>query len=120
MRLAAARRLSAFAYAGLALGLVFYIVALWLQVFIDTRKAREVAPDLFFESHRHWRVRTALVFLIWSVLGGLTLPFGFGWFIVIPAYAWYLYRVVKGVTYFRLGRPVGIVATTSSSPHLAD
>lgn len=112
---AGARRLGTYAYAALALGLVLYILAIWVQVFIDTRKDRAVAPNLYFEGHRHWRLRTALLFLIWSVLGGLTLPFGIGWFIVIPAYAWYFYRVVKGIVYFRLGRPLGIARTPRHS-----
>jgi uncharacterized membrane protein len=104
-----AGRLGMLAYVALALGLVLYVLAIWVQVFIDTRKSRIVAPDAYFESHRHWRVRTALLFLIWSILGGLTIPFGFGWLILIPAYAWYLYRVVKGIVYFRLGWTIGFV-----------
>lgn len=102
-----AGRLGALAYAALAMGLVLYIVAMWVQVYIDTSKTRSVAVNPYFESHRHWRVRTALLFLIWSVLGGITLPFGFGWFILVPAYLWYLYRVVKGIVYFRMGWPIG-------------
>lgn len=105
---ASAARLNAYAYAALALGLVLYIVAIWFQVYIDTRRARTVAPDRYFEGHRHWRMRTALVFLIWSVLGGLTLPIGIGWLILIPAYLWYLYRVAKGIVWFALGRPLGM------------
>lgn len=99
-----AARLAVYAYAALALGLVVYIIAIWFQVFIDTHKARAVAPDAYFEGHRHWRMRTALVFLIWSVLGGLTLPFAIGWFVLIPAYIWYAYRVVKGIACLSLGR----------------
>ena len=114
-----AARLGGFAYTALALGLVLYIIAIWVEVYLDTRKARLVAPTPFFESHRHWRVRSTLVFLIWSVLGGLTLPLGFGWIILIPAYAWYLYRVFKGIVYFRLRRPIGIPATFAR-PSLAD
>lgn len=105
-----ARRLGALAYAALMFGLIAYIATIWVQVFIDTRKTRAVSPDLFFESHRHWRMRTTLIFLIWTILGGLSLPFGFGWFIVIPAYVWFLYRIVKGVACFHLGWPVGIGA----------
>lgn len=104
-----ANRLGTLAYAALALGLVLYIVAIWAEVYIDTRKARSVAPNPYLESHRHWRVRTVLLFLIWSVLGGMTLPFVFGWFILIPAYLWYLYRVVKGIVYFRMKWPIGAV-----------
>lgn len=108
-----AKRLNICAYIALGLGLGFYILALWFQVFIDTRKARIVAPNRYYESHRYWRMRSALVFLIWSVLGGLTLPFGIGWLILIPAYLWFLYRVLKGVIWFHLGRPIGGVKGTA-------
>lgn len=114
-----ARRLGNWAYTALAFGAILYIVAIWMQVYIDTRKTRAVAPDLFFESHRHWRMRTALLFLIWTVLGGFTLPFGIGWFIVIPAYVWFVYRVAKGALYFRLGRPLGM-ARAGARAGLAD
>lgn len=107
----AARRLGQWAYVGLALGLVLYIVAIWFEVYVDTRNLASVPRDLCAESHRRWRLRTAFVVLVWSVLGGLTLPFGVGWFVLIPAYAWYVYRVVRGVAWFALGRPIGVPRT---------
>ncbi|MGH8154601.1 MAG: hypothetical protein ACREP0_05090 [Rhodanobacteraceae bacterium] len=116
----AARRLGAWAYAALALGLVLYVVAIWLEVFIDTGRLPPSA-DLFSESHRHWRLRTSLIFLIWSVLGGLTLPFGVGWFVLIPAWLWYLWRTARGLVCFRLGRPMNATlasgARTAPSDH---
>lgn len=106
-----ARRLGAWAYVALALGLVLYIVAIWAQVFIDTRK---LAPstDRFAESHRRWRLRTTLIFLVWSILGGLTLPFGIGWIVLVPAWVWYAYRIVRGITAFGMRRPVGLARAT--------
>lgn len=115
----AAHRLGFVAYMCMAAGLVLYVIAIWGEVYLDTRHAPAVAPDRFFESHRHWRLRTALLFLIWSVLGGLTLPFGFGWLIVVPAYAWYLYRVAKGLVCFQRGVPVGI-GKAVTEPGFAD
>lgn len=107
---AARRRRDTIAYACLALGSVLYVFAIWAQAYLDTHGARRPAGDLVGQSHHHWRMRTALVFLVWSVLGGLTLPFGIiGWLVLIPAYAWYLYRVVKGAVYFGLGRPIGVM-----------
>lgn len=103
------RRLGQWAYVALALGLVLYIIAIWFQVYVDTRKLPAPLPDVYAESHRRWRLRTAMVFLIWSVVGGLTLPFGVGWFVLIPAYVWYVYRIVRGVLWFALGRPIGLV-----------
>ncbi|HEX7325576.1 MAG TPA: hypothetical protein VF292_09530 [Rhodanobacteraceae bacterium] len=103
------RRLETWAYVALALGLVLYILAIWLQVYIDTRKLASPLPDHCAESHRRWRLRTAFVFLIWSVLGGFTLPFGIGWPVLIAAYVWYVYRVVRGGIGFARRRPVGLM-----------
>lgn len=103
-----ARRLGGWAYVALALGLVLYIVAIWVQVFIDTRRLAPQAGDACAESHRRWRLRTAFIFLVWSILGGLTLPFGIGWLVLIPAYLWYVYRVVRGVIAYAKRRPIGV------------
>lgn len=116
-------RLSLLAYGAMVLGAGLYVLSLWGQVYIDTRYARGVSIDAFSESHRHWRIRTTLVFLIWSVLGGFTLPFGIGWFFLLPAYLWYCYRTVKGLAWFLRGRPVGrlvpAVRRTTSAAVLA-
>lgn len=101
------RRLAWWCYGLQAAGLLLYIIPIWLEVYIDTRRAREVAVDPFSESHRYWRVRTTLMFLIWSILGGLTLPFGIGWLILIPAIVWYALRVAYGAQRFARGLPVG-------------
>jgi uncharacterized membrane protein len=102
-----ARRLALLCYAAQAAGVLLYVAALWLEVYVDTRRQREVAVDAFTESHRHWRLRTTLLFLTWTVLGGLTLPLGFGVLFLIPAYAWYVYRVTRGAFRFCRGAPAG-------------
>lgn len=102
------RRLGWICYGALAAGLVLYIVAIWVEVFLDTRKAAAFSLSMFDESHRHWRVRTTFIFLIWSILGGLTLPLGIGWLFVIPAYAWYVLRVAMGMVQFARGKPIGM------------
>lgn len=108
---AVALRRARIAYGAMAAGLFLYIVTVWLQVFIDTRQARTVSVDALSESHRHWRLRSTLLFLIWSVLGALTLPIGLGWLFLIPAWVWYAYRILRGALCYRLGRPpVGVLA----------
>lgn len=102
----ALHRLGGWAYWAMALGAVFYIVTLWAEIFIDTR-AVPVRGDWFTESHRHWRLRTAMVFLVWSVVGAITVPFGIGWFALIPAWIWYVARTAWGATAFVRGRVVG-------------
>ena len=102
------RRLGWICYGALAAGLVLYIVTIWIEVFLDTRKAPAFSPSVFDESHRHWRLRTTFIFLVWSILGGLTLPLGIGWLFVIPAYGWYLYRVATGMLQFARGKAIGM------------
>jgi len=108
-------RLGWWCYSLQAAGLLLYIIPIWLEVYIDTRRAREVAVDALSESHRHWRVRTTLMFLIWSILGGFTLPFGVGWLILIPAFVWYALRIAYGALRFARGLPVGRYAYQAPS-----
>lgn len=109
------RQLAWRCYALQAAGLVLYIIPIWLQVYIDTRRAGEVAIDACSESHRHWRVRSTLLFLIWSILGGFTLAFGIGWPILIAAFVWYAWRIAYGAWRLRRGMPVGRPVQTASS-----
>ncbi|KAB2870822.1 MAG: hypothetical protein IT503_00690 [Burkholderiaceae bacterium] len=102
-----ARRLAAWAYAALLAGLLLYVAAIWLQVVIDTRKLAVPTPDLTAESHRLWRLRSTLLFLLWSVLGLITTPLVIGWFVVIAAYLWYAVRVIRGAIWFARGQPIG-------------
>lgn len=108
------RRLAWRCYGLQAAGLFLYIIPIWLQVYIDTRRASQVSVDAFSESHRHWRVRTTLLFLIWTILGGFTLPFGIGWLILVPAFAWYAWRIVHGTLRFARGLPMGRPAPAAS------
>lgn len=110
-------RLGRAAYAAQGLGLIVYVLGLWLEVYIDTRKLGRGDTDLFQESHRRWRLRTSLVFLTWTILGGLAVPFGIGWPVLLVAYLWYVWRVMKGWFYWRLDRVIGMrsVATAGGS-----
>lgn len=97
------------AYASQAATLVLYIVALWLEVYIDTRKAGEASGNLFYESHRRWRIRTSFIFLIWTIMSGLAIPFGgIGWPALILTYLWYAARVLTGLIYWQRRRPIGV------------
>ena len=98
-----ARRLAWIGYGAMAAGSVLYIISIWLQVYLDTRRATAISVSAFDESHRHWRVRTTLVFLVWSILGGLALPLGIGWLFLVPAYLWYVVRVLRGMISFARG-----------------
>lgn len=103
---ARARQLGRIGYGALAAGALLYIITIWLEVYLDTRKASTIAVSRFDESHRHWRVRSAFLFLVWSILGGFTLPLGIGWLFLVPAYLWYVLRVAWGLVCFARGQPM--------------
>lgn len=111
-----ARRLGWLCYGAQFAGLLLYVVVIWIQVYLDTRRMFEVARDRFTESHRYWRLRTSLVFLIWTVLGGLAIPLGLGWAVLIPAYLWYLYRLIKGCVFYARGRVILPRAAAEDNP----
>ena len=103
----AARRLGWAAYAAQAAGLALYIFAIWAEVLVDTQAARRVGVDRFAEGHRHWRLRTTLLFLIWTVVGGLALPFGVGVPVMAGAVFWYAWRVGRGMVCYAKGIALG-------------
>lgn len=88
------------AYAALGLGAVLFVFTIWYQVYGDTRKEAQAWRDPLLQSHRQWRLRTAFLFLVWSILAGFCMPFGFGAPVFIPVWLWYVYRVTKGVVLF--------------------
>jgi uncharacterized membrane protein len=86
------------AYAALALGTVLFVFAIWYEVYRDTRPDAVGWRDAVLQSHRQWRLRSAFLFLIWSILAGFCMPFGFASLVFAPAWIWFVYRVVRGAT----------------------
>lgn len=111
-----ARSLGWLSYAAQIAGLVLYVGTIWIQVYLDTRRMGEVACDRFTESHRRWRLRSSLLFLTWTVLGGLAIPLGIGWALLVPAYLWYVYRLARGGACYARGRTI---APTRGAPQAA-
>ena len=92
------------AYAALALGALLFIFTIWYQVYGDTRKDAAAWHDPVLQSHRQWRLRTAFLFLVWSILAGFCVPFGFGILVFVPVWLWFVYRVTRGMILFSLHR----------------
>ena len=92
------------AYAALALGALLFIFTIWYQVYGDTRKDAAAWRDPVLQSHRQWRLRTAFLFLVWSILAGFCVPFGFGILVFVPVWLWFVYRVTRGMILFSLHR----------------
>jgi uncharacterized membrane protein len=115
-RVDGAAKLGWLCYAALAAGALLYVITIWVEVYIDTSRMDRVSVSAFAESHRHWRLRTTLIFLIWSILGGFTLPLGFGWLFLVPAWLWYVARVLFGMMRYARGLPVGPVLRRGENP----
>ncbi len=94
------------AYITLALGLFFYVLTMWVEVYCDTRPEMKDCTDSFYQSHRQWRLRTSFLFLMWTIFAGFSAPFGFGLIVFIPVYLWFIYRLAKGLIYFYARIPI--------------
>ena len=88
------------AYAALALGAVFFVFVIWYEVYRDTREDAVAWRDPFLQSHRQWRLRSAFLFLVWSILAGFCMPFGFGALVFVPVWLWFVYRTTRGIVQF--------------------
>lgn len=95
-----------YAYLAQALGLLLFIFTLWFQVYLDLGDAAKQSRSAFLQSHRQWRLRSTFLFLVWSILSGFCVPFGFGILVFIPVWLWFLYRVSKGMAFFFLGKVI--------------
>ena len=82
-------------YALYAANLVFQIPII-IAVIIAYLKRGDV-EGTFLETHVRWQIRTFWLWLLMTVIGGLTWwVFGLGYILLGFAYLWLIYRVVKG------------------------
>lgn len=82
-------------YALYAANLIFQIPII-LAVIIAYLKRGDV-QGTYLETHVRWQVRTFWLWLLMTVVGGLTWwVLGLGFLLVGFAYLWLIYRVVKG------------------------
>lgn len=52
--------------------------------------------NTWLESHFRWQIKTFWFFMVWFILGSITLLIGVGWLILIATYIWAVYRIIKG------------------------
>lgn len=82
-------------YALYAANLVFQIPIV-LAVIIAYLKRGDV-EGTYLETHVRWQIRTFWLWLLMTIIGGLTWwVLGFGFLLLGFAYLWLIYRVVKG------------------------
>jgi uncharacterized membrane protein len=67
---------------------------------------RDDAKGTLYESHFDWQIRTFWWWLLWSVIGAVTVWLLIGFAILFAAWVWAIYRVVKGWLKLNEGKPV--------------
>jgi uncharacterized membrane protein len=67
---------------------------------------RDDARGTLYESHFDWQIRTFWWGLLWAVLGGILAIVMVGFVVMIVAWIWMIYRVVKGWLRLMENQPV--------------
>jgi len=57
---------------------------------------RGAVAGTWLESHFRWQINTFWFSLLWFVIGGATLVWAIGYFILIADVIWMIYRIVQG------------------------
>jgi uncharacterized membrane protein len=86
--------------AALLVGITFFVA-----VILGYLRRKDVAGT-WLESHFTWQLRTFWWSLAWSTLGVATLVLVVGFFILLAAAVWYVYRIVRGWIELNEGRPI--------------
>lgn len=93
-------------YALQAVGILLLpaVLITWIVGVVINYIKRDDAAGSFLASHFRWQIRTFWFGLLWLFLGGLTFIIVIGWFILIAAAIWIIYRVAKGWLYLVDGK----------------
>jgi uncharacterized membrane protein len=76
-----------------------------VAIILNYVKRDEVAGTMF-ESHFRWQIRTFWFGLLWSVIGVITAFIVVGFFVLIAAGIWFIYRIVIGWLRLSEGKPM--------------
>jgi len=84
----------------------FFSGITWIVGVIIDYVKKDEAVGTWLESHYRWQIRTFWWGLLWGVLGSILLLILVGWFVLVAAGIWIIYRVVKGAIYLSEGKPL--------------
>ena len=104
-QLASLRQIALVVYILQALSFFFGLTAV-IGVIINYIKKEDAAGTLY-QSHFDWQIRTFWWGLVWGVVGFvLIFALGLGLLVLLVAWIWAIYRVVKGWLKWNDGQPV--------------
>ena len=78
----------------------------WIVGVIIDYVKKDEAAGTWLESHYRWQIRTFWWGLLWGVIGSILLLILVGWFVLVAAGIWIIYRIVKGALYLNDGKPL--------------
>jgi uncharacterized membrane protein len=84
----------------------FFIGITWIVAIVMDYVKRDDARGTWLESHFTWQIRTFWWGLLWGVIGALLLLVVVGYFVLLAAAIWIIYRIVKGWLNLAEGKPV--------------
>jgi len=82
----------------------------WIVAVIIDYVKKDEAAGTWLESHYRWQIRTFWWGLLWGVIGSILLLILVGWFVLVAAGIWIIYRIVKGALYLNDGKPLPSLA----------
>lgn len=103
-RLQSLERMTLVIYA-LQAACVFLGVTLIAAVIVNYIKIDDVRGT-WLESHFRWQIRSFWFFLLWAALGCLLFLIVIGYFILIAAGIWLIYRIAKGWVFLSEKKPM--------------
>jgi len=86
----------------------FFTAITWIVAIILDYVKKDDAAGTWLESHYRWQIRTFWWGLLWGVIGSILLLVLVGWFILVAAGIWIIYRIVRGVVYLNEARPMPV------------
>ncbi len=99
-----AKNLATLVYALQALS--FFIgITIFAAIIINYIKMADV-KGTWIQSHFRWQIRTFWFTLLWSILGGITVPIFIGYLILMGDFIWLIYRIAKGWLRLSNNRPM--------------
>jgi uncharacterized membrane protein len=98
------KRLTAVVY-GLQIAAFLVGITFIAAIIINTLKRKEV-EGTWLESHFRWQIRTFWYGLLWSVIGFVLVFIIIGFFVLMAAAAWVLYRAIRGWIQLEDGKPM--------------
>jgi len=80
-------------------------ITMLIAIILNYVKRDDVVNTLY-ESHFRWQMRTFWGSLLWTIVGGATIPLIIGFAVLGATLVWFIYRIAKGWLRLNEGKPM--------------